>query len=57
MTIAERIADHIVMVAAGRIVAEETLAELRAAAATQSSASLEDVFRALLRRKADHVAA
>jgi ABC-2 type transport system ATP-binding protein len=56
MSIAERVADRIVILAAGRVLAEGTLDELRAHAGV-SAASLEDVFRALLRRKSDHVAA
>jgi ABC-type multidrug transport system ATPase subunit len=56
MTIAERIADHIVILAEGRVVAEGTIAELRADSAVPADASLEDVFRALLRKKAGHVA-
>lgn len=56
MSVAERVADRIVMLAAGRVLAEGTLDELRADVGA-SGASLEDVFRALLRRKADHVEA
>jgi ABC-2 type transport system ATP-binding protein len=56
MSIAERIADRIVMLARGRVVAEGTLAELRVKAG-DANASLEDVFRSLLRKKASDVAA
>ncbi len=54
MSIAERFADRIVMLAAGRVVAEGTLAELRER--TETRGSLEDVFRALLRGESRHVA-
>jgi ABC-type multidrug transport system ATPase subunit len=50
MSIAERIADRIVMLAEGQVVAEGTLAELRRSAGLDG-APLEDVFRGLLRRR------
>ena len=56
MSIAERTADRIVMLAAGRVVAHGTLDELRERAGA-GEASLEDVFKAILRKEAGDVAA
>lgn len=56
MSIAERVADRVVILAGGRVLAQGTLGELRRHVGSPS-ASLEDVFRALLRKPADHVAA
>jgi ABC-2 type transport system ATP-binding protein len=56
MSIAERIADRIVMLAAGRVVAHGTLDELRERAG-RTDASLEEVFRRILRRGVGDVAA
>jgi ABC-2 type transport system ATP-binding protein len=48
MSTAMRVADRIALLAAGRLVAEGTLDELRARAGTREDASLEDVFRAVI---------
>ncbi len=52
LEVAERLADRIGIVADGRLVAEGTFAELKAAAGRDSS-TLEDVFLSLTRRDAE----
>ena len=44
LEIAERMADRIGVIAAGRLIAEGTLAELRSRLGSSGAASLEDVF-------------
>jgi ABC-type multidrug transport system ATPase subunit len=55
LSIAERIADRVVIVDAGRVLASGTLDELRVSAGADG-APLEEVFRALLRRRSDDAA-
>ncbi len=48
LDVAERMAERIGLIRAGRLVAEGTFEELRARAAGGSAATLEDVFLALV---------
>jgi ABC-type multidrug transport system ATPase subunit len=51
MTTAERVADRIVLLSAGRVIAQGSLDELRARAG-RAGATLEEIFRALLKDEA-----